>query len=159
MSPPQLPRLRALIADDSDLYAEALALTLELEPGLAVVGRARDGSEAVELALALRPDVILMDLDMPAIDGIAATKAVVQALPSTRIVMVTASADEGDRRRAMDAGVVAYVRKGGFAGELFDAIFGATERSAERAAQPEPQPARPPRRRAGPTMRALRAFQ
>ena len=169
MSPPHPPTrpepvrqpepLRILIADDSDLYAEALALTLELDPGLAVVGRARDGRETVELALALCPDVILMDLDMPVVDGIGATRTVLQALPSTRIVMVTASADENDRRRAVAAGVAAYVRKGGFAGELFEAIFGARERSDRRAAQPEPPPARPPRRRAGPTMRALRAFQ
>ncbi len=151
--------LRALIADDSDLYAEALALTLELDPGLEIVGRARDGNEAVELSLALRPDVILMDLDMPGLDGIEATRAVLQELPASRVVMVTASADEEDRRRAMEAGVDAYVRKGGFAGELFEAIFGSRERPARPAAPPEQPPARPPRRRAGPTMRALRAFQ
>jgi DNA-binding NarL/FixJ family response regulator len=158
--------VRALIADDSELYSEALALTLELEPGIEVVGRARDGTEAVELALSLRPDVVLMDLDMPVLDGIEATKAVLYGLPETRVVMVTASADEDDRLRAEEAGVSAYVRKGGFAGELFDAIFGSRERSARPGAseaQPERpparSPARPPRRRGPTTMRALRAFQ
>jgi DNA-binding NarL/FixJ family response regulator len=169
MSPPHSPTqpeqlrqpagLRILIADDSDLYAEALALTLDLDPRLELVGRARDGREAVELALALSPDVILMDLAMPGLDGIEATRAVLQALPSSRVVMVTASAADEDRRRAEKAGVAAYVRKGGFAGELFEAIFGARERSARRSEPPEPPRARPPRWRVAPTMRALRAFQ
>jgi DNA-binding NarL/FixJ family response regulator len=155
----QPARLRTLIADDSELYAEAIALTLELEPGVEVVGHARDGQEAVELALSLRPDVVLMDLDMPVLDGIEATKAVLRELPTTRIVMVTASADADDRRRAEAAGVAAYVRKGGFAGELFEAIFGPRERSPRRSPRSEPTPARPPRQRGAVTMRALRAFQ
>jgi DNA-binding NarL/FixJ family response regulator len=155
----QPARLRALIADDSELYAEAIVLTLELEPGIEVVAHARDGKEAVELALSLRPDVVLMDLDMPVLDGIEATKAVLGQLPDTRIVMVTGSAEEDDRRRAEAAGVAAYVRKGGFAGELFEAIFSGRERSPRRSPRSEPAPARPPRRRGVVTMRALRAFQ
>jgi DNA-binding NarL/FixJ family response regulator len=151
--------LRVLIADDNDLYAEALALTLDLEPGIEVVGRARNGAEAVELAAELETDVVLMDLDMPVLDGLDATRQVLDALPSTRVVMVTASADENDRRRAEEAGVAAYVRKGGFAGELFDAIFGSRERSRPRAAPPEPPPARPPRSHGAAATHALRAFQ
>ena len=156
--------IRTLIADDSDLYSEALALTLQFETGIEIVGRAADGREAVELALSLRPDVILMDLDMPVLDGIEATKAVLRELPSTRIVVVTGSSAAEDKRRAENAGVAAYVHKGGFAGDLFDAIYGSKERSgsgrsAQREARPEPPPARPPRRRAGATMRALRAFR
>jgi DNA-binding NarL/FixJ family response regulator len=151
--------LRVLIADDNDLYAEALALTLELEPGIELVGRARNGAEAVELAVKLETDVVLMDLDMPVLDGLGATRAVLEALPSTRVVMVTASADDEDERRAREAGVVAYVRKGGFAGELFDAIFGARERSRPRAEPPERLPERPPRAPGGVAMSALHAFQ
>lgn len=151
--------LRVLIADDNDLYAEALALTLDLEPGIEVVGRARNGAEAVELAAELETDVVLMDLDMPVLDGLGATRRVLEALPSTRVVMVTASADEDDRRRAEEAGVAAYVRKGGFAGELFDAIFGARGRSRPRAAPPEPPPGRPPRSHAAAATRVLRAYQ
>ena len=155
----QPARLRALIADDSELYAEAIVLTLELEPGIEIVGLARDGKEAVELSLSLRPDVVLMDLDMPVLDGIEATKAVLRQLPDTRIVMITGSADEEDRRQAEAAGVAAYVRKGGFAGELFEAIFGARARSPRRSPQPEPPQARPTQPRGAVTMRALRAFQ
>ena len=151
--------IRALIADDSDLYSEALALTLQLEPGIEIVGRAADGREAVELALSLRPDVVLMDIDMPFMDGVEATKAVLRELPSTRIVIVTGSTAAEDKRRAEKAGVAAYVHKGGFAGELFDAIFRSRERSARREEQPEQPPARPPRRRAGPTMSAQRALR
>ena len=153
----QPARLRALIADDSELYAEALVLTLELEPSVEVVGHARDGQEAVDLSLSLRPDVVLMDLDMPVLDGIEATKAVLRELPDTRIVMVTGSADENDRRQAEAAGVAAYVRKGGFAGELFEAMFGSRGRSGRRSTRAEPPPARPPRSRGAVTMRALRA--
>jgi DNA-binding NarL/FixJ family response regulator len=153
----QPARLRALIADDSDLYAEALALTLELEPGIELVGRARDGLEAVELAFSLQPDVVLMDLDMPGLDGIEATKAVLAAMPSVRVVMVTASANDDDERRAQEAGVSGYVRKGGFAGELFQAIFGPSASSRRRAAQSEPPPARPPRPRGPATSRGLPA--
>ena len=151
--------LRVLIADDNDLYAEALALTLDLEPGIELVGRARNGAEAVELAVKLETDVVLMDLDMPVLDGLGATRAVLEALPSTRVVMVTASADDEDERRAHEAGVVAYVRKGGFAGELFDAIFGARGRSRPRPAQPERPPERLPRSPGGAAMSALHAFQ
>jgi two-component system response regulator DesR len=153
----QPARLRALIADDSDLYAEAITLTLELEPDIEVVGRARDGKEAVDLALSLRPDVVLMDLDMPALDGIEATTEIRSAVPSVRVVMVTASAEDSDRRRAEAAGVAAYVRKGGFAGELFQAIFGTSEGSRRRAARPEPPRARPPRQRVRATTHELPA--
>jgi DNA-binding NarL/FixJ family response regulator len=153
----QPARLRALIADDSDLYSEAIALTLELEPGIELVGRACDGSEAVELTLSLRPDVVLMDLDMPGLDGIEATKAVLAAMPSVRVVMVTASADDLDRRRAEEAGVSAYVRKGGFAGELFQAIFGTSSGSRRRAARAEPPRGRPPRQRGPETTYGLPA--
>jgi DNA-binding NarL/FixJ family response regulator len=151
--------VRVLIADDNDLYAEALALTLDLEPGIELVGRARNGAEAVELAVTLETDVVLMDLDMPVLDGLGATRAVLEALPSSRVVMVTASADDEDERRAHEAGVAAYVRKGGFAGELFDAIFGARERSRPQAAPPESPPVRPPRSRGTAATHALRAFQ
>lgn len=153
----QPARLRALIADDSDLYSEALALTLELEPGIELVGRARDGVEAVELTFSLQPDVVLMDLEMPGLDGIEATKAVLAGMPSVRVVMVTASANDDDERRAQEAGVSAYVRKGGFAGELFQAIFGASAGSRRRAARSEPPPTRPPRQRGPATSHGLPA--
>lgn len=156
----QPARLRVLLADDNELFAEALTTTLELDARLEIVGRARNGEEAVELAAALHPDVVLMDVDMPVLDGIDATRGVKRVSPPSRVLMLTASAAAEDRARAMDAGATAYLVKGGFAAELFDTIFyvAATEGSA-----PRPEPAASPRARrqrwlALPTSRGLRAF-
>lgn len=159
----QPAHLRVLLADDHDLFAEALTVTLELDERLDVVGRARDGREAIELVAALQPDIVLKDLDMPVLDGVEATRQVSRLSPGTRIVVVTSSSSIEDERRAREAGASAYVRKGGFAAELFDAIFSASESPAARAAQrrgaPPATPPEPRWRRLAPTTnRALRAF-
>ena len=148
-----------LLADDNDLFAEALTVTLELDGRLDVIGRARNGQEAIELAAALRPDVVLMDVNMPVLDGVEATREVRQLSPETRIVVVTASASTDDERRASAAGASAYVRKGGFAAELFDAVFSATteERSAGRTERPVTPRAQPSPALGTATSPALRA--
>jgi two-component system response regulator DesR len=115
--------LRVLIADDHPLFAEALTLTLEADQRLEVVGHARNGREAIELATGLRPDVILMDLDMPVVDGIEATRSVREVSPASRVVIVTASTSPDDERLARDAGAAGYLRKGCYASDLFNAIF------------------------------------
>jgi DNA-binding NarL/FixJ family response regulator len=161
----QPQRLSVLIADDHDLFAEALTTILQLDERLEVVGRARDGREAIDLASLLQPDVVLMELQIPVLNGIEATCELRRAAPSCRVVIVTASPSADDERRAGEAGASAYVRKGGFAAELFDAIFNAASESlGARAAQlREMPPARPPaprsRRLAPLTIRALRAFR
>src|SRR6478672_5193889 len=78
------PPLAVLIADDHDLFALGLAETLAAYPDLTVVGRAADGAEAVALASELHPDVVLMDVNMPRVDGIAATREVTETLEHTR---------------------------------------------------------------------------
>ena len=146
-APPRHPvRLRVLIADGHDLFAEALTLTLQLDDGLKVLARARDGREAVDLASLLQPDVVLMELQMPLLNGIEATREVRLAAPGCRVVIVTASASADDESRAArEAGASAYVRKGGFAAELFDAIFNAASESlGARAAQLREVPPAPP---------------
>jgi DNA-binding NarL/FixJ family response regulator len=139
-------------------------MTLRLDERLEVVARARDGREAIDLASSLRPDVVLMDLHMPVLNGIEATRGVRRAAKGSRVVIVTSSTSADDERQAREAGASAYVRKGGFAAELFDAIFDvASELPAARAAQrrgvPPASPPEPRWRRLGPaTNRVLRAF-
>jgi DNA-binding NarL/FixJ family response regulator len=129
------PELRIVIADDHPFFVEALALTLELDERIEIAGRARHGKEAVELASDLRPDVVLMDLDMPVLDGIEATRGVRGVSPDSRVVVLTASTSAEDERRAREAGAVAFLRKGCHTADLFKAIFAepVTEGSEQRA--------------------------
>jgi len=103
---------RVLVVDDDTLYAEAATAILDREGRFDVVGRAADGREAVELALALRPDVVLMDIDMPVMDGLEATRSLRRLLPSARVVVVTSSASDADRCGARGAGAHAFLTKG-----------------------------------------------
>lgn len=103
--------IRVVIADDHRLFAESLKLMLEVEQEIDVVAYAADGREAVELATILEPDVVVMDLDMPVMDGIEATSAVRRAAPDVAVVIVTGSTDPRDATRARAAGAAAYVPK------------------------------------------------
>lgn len=137
-------------------------MTLQRDERVEIVARARDGREAVDLARSLRPDVVLMDLHMPVLNGIEATRRVTRAAEGSRVVIVTSSTSADDERQAREAGASAYVRKGGFAAELFDAIFGASESPAApgtalRAVPPRPPPEPRLRRLAPPTNRGLHA--
>jgi DNA-binding NarL/FixJ family response regulator len=133
MEPRAVSRIRVLIADDHTLFAEALALGLRTDPRFDVVGLAENGSQAVELAAELDPDIVLMDLHMPVMDGIEATRRLRLAAPRSRVVVVTASTSPEDGARAMAAGARAYLRKWASAEQLQDAVVEAAAGSPFRA--------------------------
>ena len=102
---------RVLVVDDDTLYAEATTATLVEDGEIEVVGRAADGREALELALALRPDVVVMDINMPVMDGLEATRSLRRLLPSTKVVVVTSSPSASNRWSARGAGAYAFLAK------------------------------------------------
>src|SRR5438094_537408 len=116
---------RVLVVDDDPLYAEAATAILSQDDRLDVVGRASDGREAVELALTLRPDVVLMDVAMPILDGVAATARIRPLLPGARIVAFAGSAERDVVEAMLEAGADAYCVKGAPLWELERAIAGA----------------------------------
>ena len=103
--------IQVLLADDHLLYAETLALLLSADERIEVDGHAEDGRQPVEQALRLRPDVVLMDVNMPHVDGIEASRRLHGELPSVRVVMLTSSAAAEDVERACASGASAYLTK------------------------------------------------
>jgi DNA-binding NarL/FixJ family response regulator len=117
-----MPSIRVLIADDHRLFAEALEAILGGDERIAVVGHAADGEEAVRLAAELGPDVVLMDISMPVMDGIEAAEAIRATDRDACILMLTGSNSRSDVDRARQAGAAGYVTKDRIAAELIDAI-------------------------------------
>jgi DNA-binding NarL/FixJ family response regulator len=113
--------LRVLIVDDHLLYAEALSQLLR-EQELDVVGTAGDGRQALAVAAELRPDLVLMDIEMPLMDGITATRRIRERLPETRVVVMTALIGDEHAERALGAGATACIRKFAAASDLLAAI-------------------------------------
>jgi DNA-binding NarL/FixJ family response regulator len=105
------PAIRVLIADDHRSFAEALRTAIRMERGMSVVAVVHDGVTAVEAARRRRPDVVLMDVQMPRTDGIAATRQVLQERPDTRVVMLSAFEEEHNVARALDAGAIGFLSK------------------------------------------------
>jgi DNA-binding NarL/FixJ family response regulator len=120
--------LRVLIADDHRLFAEALEAILATDDRIEVVGQAGDGSEAVELARRLGPDVVLMDVSMPVLDGFEATREIRAATDDTHVLMLTGSNSRADVDRSREAGASGYVTKDRIASELVAAIVEVTHR-------------------------------
>jgi DNA-binding NarL/FixJ family response regulator len=119
-----LPKtIRVLIADDHRLFAQALEAILATDDRIEVAGHARDGREAVELAQSLEPDVILMDIAMPVMDGFQATRQIIQNKAKSCVLMLTGSNSRTDVDRARKAGAAGYVTKDRIAAELIDAIL------------------------------------
>jgi DNA-binding NarL/FixJ family response regulator len=106
-----VPPLRIVVADDQRAVREALATVLDAEPGFEVVGLAADGDEAIELAHRLSPAVVLMDLRMPNVDGVAATRRLAAELPAVKVVVLTTFADDTSILGALEAGALGFLTK------------------------------------------------
>ncbi|MER7275724.1 response regulator transcription factor [Dactylosporangium sp. NPDC000244] len=103
--------IRVVVADDQRVVREGLALVLGLLPDVEVVGAAGDGAEAVDLAVALRPDIVLMDLRMPRCDGVEATRRLRERAPEVRVVVLTTYSDDRSVLEALRAGAKGYLTK------------------------------------------------
>ncbi|PSL51700.1 LuxR family two component transcriptional regulator [Saccharothrix carnea] len=126
--------VRVLIVDDQALFREALATLLEVQPEIEVVGEAGDGEQAVRLCAELRPDVVLMDLRMPVLDGIAATDRLRVEQPGVRVLALTTFDDDADVFAAVRAGALGYLLKDVSSARLVEALVAA--RRGESVLQP-----------------------
>ncbi len=115
-------KIRVLVADDHAIVRDGLARLLQMQPDLDIVAQAADGVEAVDLAQRLRPDVILMDVSMPRLDGIEATRSILADLPNTRVIGLSMHAEADVANRLREAGAVAYLSKSGSTDGLVDVI-------------------------------------
>jgi NarL family two-component system response regulator LiaR len=114
--------IRVMIVDDHPIVREGLTTLLEAHPELTLVGEAPDGGRAIELCDQLRPDVILMDLIMPEVDGVTAIQSIMKSHPETRILALTSFVENEILQAALEAGAVGYLLKNISAAELAEAI-------------------------------------
>ncbi|HET9966369.1 MAG TPA: response regulator transcription factor [Rubrobacter sp.] len=118
-------RARLLIVDDHDLIRESTQLMLEGEPDLEVVGEAANGHHALELCRQLRPDLVLMDVRMPEMDGLTATREIKKEMPTISVLLVSAYESEDYRREAASAGATDYILKDAERYQLLEAVHAA----------------------------------
>lgn len=114
--------IRILLADDHNVMRRGLRLLLESQPGFTVVGEAADGRQAVEQALALKPEVAVLDIAMPHLSGAEAAQRITEALPATAVVILSMHSDESYVLRALKAGAKAYLLKDSAEGDLIGAV-------------------------------------
>ncbi|GAA0290219.1 response regulator transcription factor [Streptomyces polychromogenes] len=119
-------RLRVITADDHTVMRAGLVALLSAEPSLEIVGEAADGAAAVALVARLQPDVALLDLRMPVLDGVGATAAITAAHPRTRVLILTTYDTDTEIERAVEAGATGYLLKDATREQLVDAIHAAS---------------------------------
>ena len=120
--------IRLLLAEDHPIVRAGLERLLANEADIELVGAATNGAEAVDLASSLAPDVVLMDLSMPVMDGVEATRRIREARPNACVLMLTGSNAATDIDRSRDAGAAGYVTKDRIASQLVEAIVEAAGR-------------------------------
>ena len=125
MPGPRRP-VRVLIAEDQSIFADALALLLETDARVEVVGLAANGQEAVDRALSASADVVVMDMDMPVVEGLEATRRLRKQLPEARVIVVSGLDPAIHEQRALDAGATRYMVKGRIGLEMVDEILAAS---------------------------------
>jgi DNA-binding NarL/FixJ family response regulator len=103
--------IKVAIVDDQRLFVDGLARILGIQPDMVVVGRAHTGEEAVELCLRAEPDIVLMDLSMPGMGGISATRKILSLLPRTQVLVLTVHTDDANLFQAIKAGAQGYILK------------------------------------------------
>ncbi len=111
-----------LLVEDHTVVRECFRLMLKLEPDLNVVGEAQDGREAITMALELKPDVIMMDIAMPKLNGLEATRQLVKLLPASRIIIISGNSDDASVKAAVDAGASGFLLKQDSAEQVCSAI-------------------------------------
>ncbi|GAB4052855.1 response regulator [Catellatospora paridis] len=122
--------VRVLLADDQSLFREALAVLLGVRDDIVVVGEAGDGAQALDRAAELRPDVVLMDLRMPVLDGVAATRRMRVEHPGVRVIVLTTFDDDEDVFAALRAGALGYLLKDASSAQLVEAVLAAARDEA-----------------------------
>jgi len=127
--------IRILIADDHSVVRQGLKMFLSLDPELEIIGEAGDGSQAVSMCRELKPDVVLMDMLMPVMDGIAATGAIRTEMPDTEVIALTSVLEDGAVVGAVKAGAIGYLLKDTQADELRRAIKAAAAGQVQLAPQ------------------------
>lgn len=119
--------IRVLVADDHGVLRDGLGRVIEAQDDMALVGVAADGAEAIERCRETGPDVVLMDLEMPVLDGIGATRAIVAEMPSVTVLVLTSFSDRHRITAALDAGAVGYLLKDAAADDVVRGIRAAAE--------------------------------
>ena len=132
--PESMESIRILIVDDQPQVRQSLAALLELaasrtRPTIELVGEAKDGQEALLLACKLHPDVVLMDMEMPGMDGLEVTRRIKQLLPTTRVIILTIYSGSEAQRCAREAGADDFIVKGASFRTLLNAILGRSDSS------------------------------
>jgi two-component system, NarL family, response regulator LiaR len=117
-----MPMIRVVFVDDHEMVRIGVSSYLSAQPDIEVVGEADDGKKGVELALELRPDIILMDLVMKEMDGIEATRQIIEKWPEAKIIIVTSFLDDEKVYPALEAGATSYMLKTSKAGEIANAV-------------------------------------